>query len=88
VILAEFTDSSAIDRIANAILASLALAFSLQGGQYFVSASIGITIYPDHAISHEDLLKNAGQAMYASKASGRNRFSYFLPVPDVRRATT
>jgi len=43
----------------------------------YVSASIGITLYPDDAIEVEQLLKNADQAMYAAKNMGRSRFSYF-----------
>jgi EAL domain-containing protein (putative c-di-GMP-specific phosphodiesterase class I) len=45
----------------------------------YVSASIGITLYPDDATRIEDLFKNADQAMYAAKNQGRNRYSYFTP---------
>ncbi len=46
----------------------------------FISASIGITLYPADADSMETLLKNADQAMYVAKNLGRNRMSYFTPV--------
>ncbi|WP_162060971.1 GGDEF domain-containing phosphodiesterase [Undibacterium sp. KW1] len=44
-----------------------------------MSASVGITIYPRDADNLDDLIKHADQAMYAAKAHGRNRFSYFTP---------
>jgi EAL domain-containing protein (putative c-di-GMP-specific phosphodiesterase class I) len=49
----------------------------LNDNNVYISASIGITLYPDDSTEIEDLLKNADQAMFVSKRSGRNRFSYF-----------
>jgi EAL domain-containing protein (putative c-di-GMP-specific phosphodiesterase class I) len=43
----------------------------------YVSASIGITLYPNDATDIDALMKNADQAMYVAKNKGRNRFSYF-----------
>lgn len=77
VILTDLMDNTGIDRIARDILAALAEPFTLGCERAFVSASIGITLYPDDATSLEDLLKNADQAMYVSKANGRNCLSYF-----------
>jgi len=53
--------------------------FSLEMNQVYVSASIGITLYPADASDASALLKNADQAMYAAKEEGRNRFHYFTP---------
>ncbi len=77
VILSDQTDTGGVDRIANDILVALAQPFMLGAQQAFVSVSIGITIYPDDAVTQDELLKNADQAMYVSKGAGRNRFSYF-----------
>jgi len=72
-----------VERIAQGIIDSLLQPFELGQEQAFVSASIGITLYPDDALDIDDLLKHADQAMYAAKGAGRNRFSYFTPTLQV-----
>ena len=83
VILPQLQDAERVETIAQNILDSLLAPFTLEGEQAFISASIGITLYPDDAGSVEDLLKHADQAMYAAKGAGRNRFSYFTPALQV-----
>ena len=83
VILSDLDDLQQVDRIARHILESLQTPFVLGQEQAFVSASIGITLYPDDADNIEDLLKHADQAMYVSKGAGRNRYSYFTPALQV-----
>ena len=83
VILSELEATDRVDTIAQNILDSLLQPFALGQEQAFVSASIGITLYPDDALDIGDLLKHADQAMYAAKDAGRNRFSYFTPALQV-----
>jgi len=80
VILPEIHDGSHIERIANAIIDALAQPFRLNEQQAYISASIGITLYPDDGDALTQLLKNADQAMYRAKNLGRNRSSYFTPA--------
>ncbi|MDR3391180.1 MAG: EAL domain-containing protein [Sulfuriferula sp.] len=79
VILAQQRDGNYIDEIARNIIIKLAEPFTLLDaqGQIYISASIGITLYPDDGSDAEQLLRNADQAMYVAKNSGRNRFGYF-----------
>ncbi len=77
VILSEVNDTLNVERIAQSILKKLTEPFKLEDEVVYISASIGITFYPDDADSVEDLLKNADQAMYVAKSHGRNRTSYF-----------
>ncbi|MFZ6749175.1 sensor domain-containing protein [Undibacterium sp. Ren11W] len=70
-------DPEHVEAIAQNIIARMAEPFHLGNEEIFLSASIGITVYPNDAQSLENLLKHADQAMYAAKESGRNRFSYF-----------
>jgi diguanylate cyclase (GGDEF)-like protein/PAS domain S-box-containing protein len=77
VILSELETGGSIERIAEDILRRLSQPFRLADQVVYISASIGITLYPDDATEVEDLLKDADQAMYVAKSSGRNRFDYF-----------
>lgn len=78
VILPEFGERLHLERIVQDLINELIRPFDLgEGHMGFISASIGITIYPDDAEDIGGLLKHADQAMYAAKAEGRNRFSYF-----------
>ena len=60
-------------------LASLSKPFPGEGQEVFVSASIGISLYPDDAKSVDDLIKHADAAMYRAKATGRNNYQFFTP---------
>ena len=80
VILAELPNSDHLEGTLQKILHALAEVFQLGNEQVFVSASIGITIYPIDATPIEDLFKNADQALYVAKGAGRNRFSFFTPA--------
>jgi diguanylate cyclase (GGDEF)-like protein/PAS domain S-box-containing protein len=65
------------DSIAKRILQSLEEAFFIQENEIFISASIGISIYPLHGTDPETLLKNADAAMYDAKFHGKNNFKYY-----------
>jgi len=80
VILSELGDDTHLEGILQKILHTLGQVFQLGAEQVFVSASIGITLYPLDATHIEDLLKAADQALYAAKGAGRNRFSFFTPA--------
>lgn len=77
VILPELHETECIENIAQKILHELTQPFRIGKETIYISASIGITLYPDHADDLEGLLKNADQAMYVAKAEGRNSYSYF-----------
>lgn len=72
-------DAASIDRLATTIIRKLADPFLLGTDEAFISASVGVTMYPDDARELDVLFKNADQAMYEAKNAGRNRFSYFTP---------
>ncbi len=77
VILCSLNEANSTERIVRTILDSLATPFQLGAEVAYVSASIGITLYPEDADCSEALLKNADQAMYAAKNQGRNGYHYF-----------
>ena len=77
VILTELADGKHLEGVLQKLLHALSQVFQLGSEQVFVSASIGITVYPLDATEIENLLKNADQALYVAKGAGRNRFSFF-----------
>ena len=65
------------EKIADQITLALSKPFNISHEKFFLTASIGISIYPDHARSPLELLKCADQAMYHAKSNNRGGFSYF-----------
>jgi diguanylate cyclase (GGDEF)-like protein/PAS domain S-box-containing protein len=83
VILQELSGAAPVGAVAQNIITALGAPFALGDELAFVSASIGITLYPDDAAEIDSLLKNADQALYAAKDAGRNRYSYFTPAMQI-----
>lgn len=77
IILPDIKDTDCIDRVAQDIILELSKPFDLGLNKVYVSASIGIALYPDDADTLSGLLRNADQAMYKAKQTGRSRFNYF-----------
>ena len=57
----------------------LSAPFTLEDINLQLSASIGITIFPDDNQDPDTLLRHADQAMYQSKQAGKNTFTFFDP---------
>ncbi|UUY09282.1 EAL domain-containing protein [Pseudomonas sp. J452] len=64
-------------QLAQRLLDSLAQPFQIAGETLFISASIGISLYPDDGDSVEQLLRNADSALFRAKSSGRQAFSFY-----------
>ncbi len=77
VILPELPDARHIDDVAKKIVTRLAEPYQIGEKTVHVSASIGITRYPNDANGISALMKNADQAMYVAKSKGRNQYSHF-----------
>ena len=77
IILNELKDPIKIDNLAVSIISSLNNPFYIEGNTLFISASIGIAVYPDDGKDISSLLKSADQALYKSKNDGRNRYTFF-----------
>jgi diguanylate cyclase (GGDEF)-like protein/PAS domain S-box-containing protein len=77
IVLSELDDSTNVERVAESIVRRLAEPFLLGEATVSVSASVGITLYPEDGEAADVLLKNADQAMYVAKNAGRDRFNYF-----------
>jgi diguanylate cyclase (GGDEF)-like protein len=77
VVLPRLRGSDTVRATASRLLNRLTEAFAVHGTDHFVSASIGVVLFPDDGDSVETLLKNADAAMYRAKDAGRARFEFF-----------
>ncbi len=68
-----------IETVAQKVIDALSEPFQLSQETAYVTASLGIVIYPDDAMRIEDLMKSVDQAMYASKQKGGGCYTYFTP---------
>lgn len=66
-----------IARIGQKILDHLKQPFELAGLELYITASIGITIFPLDSDNHETLMRNAEAAMYRVKEQGGNGYQYY-----------
>ena len=73
VIMPDITDADTAVLVANELAASLNDVFDLPQGLVHISGSVGIALYPEHAISLETLVQYADMAMYSAKRAGKNR---------------
>ncbi len=63
--------------VADRILASLTEPFDLDGQEGRISASIGISMYPDQADDDKQLLHNADVAMFHAKSQGKANYQFY-----------
>lgn len=84
IILPEVTDIENVVQLARRIISAFVEPVIVQDQNFFISASIGITLYPDDGASVEELIKNAEIAMYSAKSSGKNKFQLFTPEMNAR----
>ena len=69
---------------ARRILRAVALVHSIDQNELHVTASIGISVYPDDGLNSETLIKSADMAMYQAKGNGRQSYQFFEPAMNVR----
>jgi diguanylate cyclase (GGDEF)-like protein len=84
VLLAEVKEVQDAVFTAEKLIAAMAEPHLVNGHQFHVTLSIGISLYPDDGKDVEDVVRNADTAMYQAKKSGRNKYQVFTPDMNVR----
>ena len=79
-LLGELDSEEECQQALNRVLKLVADPVTLDSHVVKVSASIGVTLFPQDSVAPEALLRHADQAMYAAKQAGRNTYSMF-PLP-------
>lgn len=75
--LSDLSDPQDVTLMVNRILRELAQPVSVGGRDIRVSASIGVSVFPQDGNDYETLLRNADVAMYSAKQAGRNTFRFY-----------
>lgn len=75
----EIPRAEVASEIARRVLDAFQRAFEVGEKKIHITASIGISIYPDDGADPDSLTKKADTAMYAVKASGRNNIRHYSP---------
>jgi len=83
VLIEQYGDTQYLGNVARKIMHALGLPFYLLGQELYVSASIGISAYPEDGIDLHTLLKNADVAMYRAKERGKNTFQFYASESNV-----
>ncbi|RFO97878.1 two-component system response regulator [Rhodoferax lacus] len=79
-VLPELNDRQDAVLIAEKFVECLRQPFQLAGQAVHVSASIGISLYPQDGRAQEELVRRADMAMYHMKSSGKNGYAFFDPA--------
>ena len=79
VVLEDLQSNAPAERVAKKLLAALEQPYDLGNGrQAQISASIGISVFPDDAGDAPTLVKHADSAMYSAKQAGKNAYRFFM----------
>lgn len=78
-LLVNITRIADAELVARKILDVLAQAFVIGGLELFITASIGIALYPADGIDTDTLTHHADSAMYRAKQAGKNKFDLYNP---------
>jgi predicted signal transduction protein with EAL and GGDEF domain/DNA-binding response OmpR family regulator len=78
-LLPEVDSEAQAEALAEAMLRVARAPVLLDGREYFVTASVGISLYPRDGHTVVDLLRNADVAMYSVKSAGRNALQVYRP---------
>jgi len=79
-LLPEVADERDAERVASRVLEAMREPIFIAGQECFVTASVGIAMYPRDGLTTAELLRNSDVAMYAVKTQGRNASALYTPM--------
>jgi len=86
ILIEDVTDTARISHIARKLLSALVKEFPLEGQLIHVTASIGISTFPEDGRNEFSLMKHADIAMYRAKERGKNTFQFYSAQMDLHSA--
>ena len=84
VLLPQVQESASIALVAQKILDEISSPIEIHGQTLFVTASVGVSLFPEDGRDRETLLRNADMAMYRAKEHGSNTYEFFTPEMNER----
>ncbi|MDH3438970.1 MAG: EAL domain-containing protein, partial [Betaproteobacteria bacterium] len=83
-VLSNLAGAQDANLVAQKMMACFTEPFWLEGTEVYVTASIGITLYPDDSTEQDILIRNADAAMYKAKEIGRDSYQFYTPEMNTR----
>jgi diguanylate cyclase (GGDEF)-like protein len=83
VLLSETKQPEDAATLSGRLLKAVAEPYSIEQHDLHITASIGVSIYPDDGPDAETLIKNADTAMYQAKENGRQGYQFFRPAMNI-----
>lgn len=83
ILLEDIADSKYAASVAQKIIGTAQSPFTINAGDYQVTASVGISIYPEDGEDDQTLMKHADIAMYLAKDQGKNNYQFYSTQIDV-----
>jgi diguanylate cyclase (GGDEF)-like protein/PAS domain S-box-containing protein len=77
ILLPRLNRSQDVAPVAGKIIEAVRYPFHIEGREFFITTSIGISVYPEDGSDAETLIKNADTAMYQAKEIGRDNYQLF-----------
>lgn len=84
IILEEFESRESVNQIAGKIIDELSQEFHIMQHRLYVTASLGISFYPEHGIDLTTLKRCADIAMFKAKELGRDNYQFYAPGMEAR----
>jgi diguanylate cyclase (GGDEF)-like protein/PAS domain S-box-containing protein len=88
ILVTDQTSTACVKAIANRIKTRLEQPILIDQFELFVTASIGISLFPESGTDSKSLMKNADLAMYLAKENGKNGFQVFTPTMNIKTYKT
>lgn len=86
ILLPEIAHANDAGRVAGKIISHLRKPLIVDGHEFHITTSIGISIYPEDSDYADTLLKNADIAMYHAKEQGRKNYQFYNPAMNINNS--